>query len=74
MRKQSVIVPADESDMVEAMITRPEHADFEDNLIFSAAKRCDADHIVTSDARMLNGEPFPTLTIEKAIDAVGDVD
>ena len=73
IRKQSIIVPADESDMLEAMLMRDKHTDFEDNLIAAAAMRCNADYLVTSDRQMLGHQVVTTASIEEALAVIGDI-
>ena len=68
MRRQSVIVGADATDMVEAIVMRPTHPDFEDNLIAAALVRSHADFLVTSDKSLLHHQPVPCLSIDQAID------
>ena len=67
VRKQSVIVGADQSDMIEAIAMRPNHPDFEDNMIASAARRAQASYIVTSDKQFAQHSPVSSLNIEEAI-------
>ena len=67
MRRLSYIVPADDSDVIEAAIMRANHSDFEDNLIMAAADRAQADHIVTSDATLLTHYPNRSIPLDKAL-------
>lgn len=70
LRNLSFIVPADETDVVEATILRDAHYDYEDNLIVAAAKRVKADCIVTSDEQMLKHQPYKCITLQKAIELI----
>ena len=70
LRRLSYIVPADDSDAIEAIIMRAEHPDFEDNLIAAAALRARADCVVTLDAGMLAHQPVSCITPEEALDLV----
>ena len=70
LRNLSFIVPADETDMIEASIVRETHFDYEDNLIVSAAKRVKAECIVTSDEQMLKRQPYNCITIEEAMQLI----
>ncbi|MBQ9068149.1 MAG: PIN domain-containing protein [Eggerthellaceae bacterium] len=67
LRKLSYIVPADESDVIEAFIMRNKHPDYEDNLIAAAAKRAGARCIMTSDEGLLKRQPYPCITVEEAL-------
>lgn len=67
LRNLSFVVPADETDMVEASVLRETHFDYEDNLIAAAAKRVKAECIVTSDEQMLKHQPYKCITPEAAI-------
>lgn len=67
MRKLSYIVPSAEDDMIEALIMRDVHPDFEDNLVVAAALRGRADYLVTSDARLLAHQPVPCVSVADAL-------
>ena len=66
LRRRSIVVGADSSDMVEAMARRANHADYEDNLQIAAALRARATHIVSSDKRFQAHSPIPCVSIEEA--------
>ena len=72
MRKLSYIVPADDSDVVEAAIMRANHHDFEGNLIIAAADRAQADHVVTSDAALLAHHPNRCISLDDASKLIAD--
>lgn len=73
MRKLAYIVPADESDMIEALIMRSAHEDFEDNLVVAAAIRAQADYLVTSDKALLAHCPTSCLSVAEALDVVEEL-
>lgn len=68
LRKHSVIVAADANDMIEAMVQRSNHGDYEDNLVVAAAMRASATHIVSSDAKFQRHSPVPCVSIAEALD------
>ena len=68
LRKQSTVVAADASDMVEAMVQRSVHGDYEDNLVIAAAMRASATHIVSSDVRLQRHSPIPCMGIAEALE------
>ena len=74
VRKQSIIVGADEKDMLEAMMIRPQHSDFEDNLVVAGAKRSGARAIVSSDKKLLAHQCFPMFSLEQALEYAESVD
>lgn len=67
LRRQSCIVAADASDMVEAMVQRASHGDYEDNLVVAAAMRASATHIVSSDKQLQKRSPVDCIGIEEAV-------
>ena len=70
IRKLAYIVPLDESDMLEAILLRAAHPDFEDNLVLAAAMRAQADHIVTSDKSLIAHAPMSCLSLDDALKLV----
>lgn len=68
LRRQSVIVGADATDMIEALAMRPSHSDFEDDLIAAALQRAHADYLVTSDEGLLRHQPVPCISIDEALE------
>ena len=72
LRKHSVIVAADESDMIEAMVQRANHGDYEDNLVIAAAMRAGATHIVSSDKQLQTQSPIPCIGIAEAIRTIDE--
>ena len=68
LRKQSTVVAADASDMIEAMVQRSIHGDYEDNLVIAAAIRASATHIVSSDAQLQRHSPIPCIGIAEALE------
>ena len=67
MRKLSLIVPSAENDMIEALIMRDLHQDFEDNLVAAAALHAKADYLVSSDKQLIAHQPVPCISLEDAI-------
>ena len=67
VRKRSTVVAADASDMVESMVQRANHGDYEDNLVIAAAKRACVTHIVTSDEKLRKHSPVPSIGVEEAL-------
>lgn len=67
MRRQSTVIGADHSDMIEAMTLRHAHGDYEDNLIVAAAMRAKASHIVSSDEQLRKHSPIPCISVEEAL-------
>lgn len=53
MREIATAVGADNSDVWLASKWEPLHGDIEDNLVLAAAKRAEADYVVTSDRQLL---------------------
>lgn len=74
MRKIAFIVPSDETDMIEAMMMRPLHPDFEDNLVVAAAMRAQADYLVTSDKQLLGRNLGYCLSVRDALAFVSGID
>ena len=66
VRKRSTVLGADSSDMIEAMVQRAAHGDYEDNLIVAAAMRARASHIITSDVQLQRHSPIPCVSIAEA--------
>lgn len=60
-------VPCDASDVWVAQKQKPLHSDYEDNLIIAAAKRAQADCLVTSDEALRRHAPVTALSTEDAI-------
>ena len=71
IRKLAYIVPSDESDMLEAMLLRDAHPDFEDNLVLAAALRAQADYVVTSDQTLIAHAPMSCLSLDDTLKLVG---
>ena len=71
MRKLAYVVPADDTDVVEAAIMRTAHPDFEDNLVVAAALRAQADYLVTSDKSLARHAPIECLSLDEALAIVG---
>lgn len=61
--EQAEVVGADYSDAWLALKGRPLHDFYEDNLVVAAAKRMEADLLVTSDLRLLKHAPVATLSV-----------
>ena len=61
------IVGADGSDARIAALHKSVHDDFEDNLVIAAARRMQADLIVTDDLAFVRHSPFPALSAEDAL-------
>ena len=70
MRRQSTIVAADMSDMVEAITLRADHDDYEDNLVVAAAMRAGATHIVSSDRQLQAHSPIACIGIDEALELI----
>ena len=62
----ALVVPLGAGEVWEAFALRPQHGDFEDNLIIAAAKRVDADYIVTADRQLGRRSPIPCLDVAEA--------
>ena len=62
----ATVVGADLADVVEARALRPVHPDFEDDLLVSAARRCNADYLVTFDKLLRSHCPMAALTPAEA--------
>ena len=67
MRELATAVGADQSDVWFAAKYRSVNQDFEDNLILAAAKRANADYLVTSDAQLLRKASVPALMPSDAL-------
>lgn len=70
LRRHSTVVAADANDMIEAMVQRADHGDYEDNLVIAAARRASATHIVSSDASLQAHSPIPCIGIAQALDNI----
>ena len=70
LRKLAYVVPADDSDIIEAAIMRANHPDFEDNLVLAAAARAQADYVVTSDAALLAHCPERCIPPDRALELI----
>lgn len=66
MRELSIIVPVGDREVLYAEAWRDDHGNFEDDLILAAAKRADADYVVTSDVQLLKHAPRICITLERA--------
>ena len=62
MRRIATAVGTDESDVWMAEKLHAIHPDFEDDLILSAARRCNPDYLVTRDKRLLEHAIVPAIT------------
>ena len=71
MRRNSTIVAADASDMVEAIALRADHDDYEDNLIIAAAIRANATHIISSDKQLQACSPIACIGLDEALELMG---
>ena len=61
------VVGADGSDARIAALHKAVHDDFEDDLVFAAARRMGADLIVSNDLALIKHSPLPALTAEDAL-------
>ena len=61
------VVGADGSDAHIALLHKGAHDDFEDDLVIAAARRMNADLIVTDDLSFVRHSPLPTMTAEDAL-------
>ena len=68
IRRQSTIVGADLSDVIEAIALRNDHSDYEDNLIIAAARRAHASRIVSSDTLLQKHSPIPCIGLQEALE------
>lgn len=68
--ENSTIVPVDYSDLTTARFFHQVHSDLEDDFILAAAKRADADYLVTSDRSLIRHAPIAALTPEDALTLV----
>ena len=62
MRELACAVGADESDVWLASKYRALHDDFEDDLILAAARRAQADYLITGDIKLIEKSTVPALT------------
>ena len=62
----ALVVPLGAGEVWEAFALRPQHGDFEDNLVIAAAKRVGADYIVTADRELGRRSPVPCLDVAEA--------
>lgn len=62
----ALVVPLGAGEVWEAFALRPQHGDFEDNLVVAAAKRVEADYIVTADRQLGRRSPVPCLDVAEA--------
>lgn len=62
LMEQATAVPVDLSDLWEARCFYELHHDFEDDLVLAAARRANADFLVTSDKKLLTKAIVPTLS------------
>lgn len=67
----ALVVPLGAGEVWEAFALRSRHGDFEDNLVIAAAKRADADYIVTADKKLRQRSPVPCLDIGEAASLEG---
>ena len=72
MRRNSTIVAADTSDMVEAIALRADHDDYEDNLIIAAAIRANATHIISSDKQLQACSPIACVGPKEALELMNN--
>ena len=68
VRRQSTVVAADVSDLIEALSLKSVHGDYEDNLVVAAAMRARATHIVSSDTTLQARSPVPCIGIVDALE------
>ena len=61
------VVGSDYSDAHIASLYRKVHDDFEDNLVIAAARRMQADLLVTDDIALVKHAPVPVMTTEDAL-------
>ncbi|MEC4184245.1 hypothetical protein VJ918_05415 [Adlercreutzia sp. R21] len=61
--EQAVTVPVDLSNLWEARCFYELHRDFEDDFVLAAARRANADFLVTSDKKFLTKAIVPTLSL-----------
>lgn len=66
-RKIAAIVGVDESDVWFAEKYHRVHPDFEDDLVLAAARRCEADYLVTNDKALISHATVSGLTSEDAV-------
>lgn len=59
-------VGCDQSDIAFAHLQRHLHNSYEDNLVLAAAKRANADLLVTNDMKLIQHSPVPAMTTEDA--------
>ena len=67
MRKLAGLVGADEQDVWFAEKYHRVHPDFEDDLVLAAAKRCEADLLVTNDKALLAHAVVPAMSSSDAL-------
>ena len=67
MRKLAGLVGADEQDVWFAEKYHSMHPDFEDDLVLAAAKRCEADLLVTNDKALLAHAVVPAMSSSDAL-------
>jgi len=57
--------------MIEALVIRANHGDYEDNLVIAAARRSSAAYIVSSDLKPQEHSPVPCIGIDEALKRIG---
>ena len=63
----ALVVPVGQAEALQAMAYRTVHGDFEDDLILAAAKRVEADYVITSDEELLRHASVGCLTVQDGL-------
>lgn len=64
----ALVVPVGYNEVLQAVTNRPQHDDFEDDLVVAAAQRANIDYLVTSDRALARHAPTACLDPKEALE------